>query len=489
MAVPLGEDTAFVDAVFEDVGLDLVGHRRPLPGVVGTTLQFGEFRAAIERHPAHDLRRHEVLGLAAHLPDAPIGLAPVGRCLLDLPAQGVQQRLGEVPAGLDVQVHRVEQRAPDVVLLLVIGVVADADRGGAVVAAQMIEGRLRQLALTAHPVHHLERIADAVRVARDVEDEREEVVGFPVEPEGVQTPQCERRIAYPRVTVVPVTFSARCFGERGCRRREQRPGRAVGQSLECERAALQIGAPGMIREAARRDPFAPVVLGGDHLGDRLVEGVRHRAVPPRQCDEGRVALVEPTSRAGLAVLDAESQIRGHAQRRMLVRRVPAHRGGLLVDLAGVPPFGAAPVVVEGGFATDVQVHRPVHTAHRPQQHVLGLPVGRCAAVCRGALLDVVPGRHDQGVAHDHPARVGLPGRLEDQTAGQVPPCRGHGAIVRRQPEMARAAVQQCAEHAGGVGSRHAHPLHGSVARDQTGALAIREECVVVDGREHAPSEG
>ena len=57
---------------------------------------------------------------------------------------------------LFVQVDRVEQGAPDVVLALVEGAVADPHRAGAAVAAEVVERALGQLLLAADPVHDLQ---------------------------------------------------------------------------------------------------------------------------------------------------------------------------------------------------------------------------------------------------------------------------------------------------------------------------------------------
>jgi hypothetical protein len=54
-----------------------------------------------------------------------------------------------------VQVDRVEQRAPHVVLLLLVGVVANPDRTCALVADEVVEHFLIEPALAADAVHHL----------------------------------------------------------------------------------------------------------------------------------------------------------------------------------------------------------------------------------------------------------------------------------------------------------------------------------------------
>jgi hypothetical protein len=71
------------------------------------------------------------------------------------------------------------------VLALIPGAVADADRAGALVAGQVVEGLLGQFPLAADPVHDLQ-----IRVLLgQVGDEVEEVVRFPVQAQGVQAPR------------------------------------------------------------------------------------------------------------------------------------------------------------------------------------------------------------------------------------------------------------------------------------------------------------
>src|SRR5207244_3580041 len=74
--VVLGEDAPLVDTVFADVVVDLLGPRSPALHGIAVLAQLCEARAAVRRHPAHELRRGEVLGLATYLPDAPVRLAP-----------------------------------------------------------------------------------------------------------------------------------------------------------------------------------------------------------------------------------------------------------------------------------------------------------------------------------------------------------------------------------------------------------------------------
>ena len=208
-AVVLREDAAVVHAVGEDVVLDLLGGEAPLGGLALLAHRHGEPGAPVDGDPAHDLRRREVLQLPAHLPDAGVGLAPVLERLADLLLQDRPHPVVEVVDRLGVQVDRVEQGAPDVVLLLGVRGVADPDRPRAGVPGQVVELGLHELTLAADAVHDLQ----VVVLLGDVGDEGEEVDGLPVEAEGVHAPQGEGRVADPGEAVVVVAVAARCLGQ------------------------------------------------------------------------------------------------------------------------------------------------------------------------------------------------------------------------------------------------------------------------------------
>ena len=159
-----------------------------------------------------------------------------------------QTRSSQVVARLRVQVHRVEQRAPHVVLVLAVRAVPDPHRPRALVAREVVERELGDLALAVDRVHDLEVLGARLR---DVGDEVEEVVRLPVEPERVEAPQHERGVADPGVAVVPVALPARRLGQRRGGGRHERAGRRVRQPLQRERGALEVGAPRVVGERRR----------------------------------------------------------------------------------------------------------------------------------------------------------------------------------------------------------------------------------------------
>ena len=79
--------------------------------------------------------------------------------------------------GLEVQVDRVEQRTPDVVLLLRVRGVPDPYRTRVGISGQVVELVLGELLLAADAVHDL----DVVFALDQIGDEGEEVDGLPVE--------------------------------------------------------------------------------------------------------------------------------------------------------------------------------------------------------------------------------------------------------------------------------------------------------------------
>ena len=248
--------------------------------------QLGQPRAAVERDPAHELGRGEVARLAAHLPDAAVGLAPVRDRGLDLDHEQRPDALGHLVARLRVQVDGVQDGAPDVVLGLRVRRVPDPHGARVLVAREVVERALGQLGPAVDPVHDLQR--PLLRV-RDVADEVEEVVGLPVEAERVEAPERERRVADPRVAVVPVALAARGLGQRRRGGGDDRARRGVGEPLERQRRALQVRAPGMVGEVAAVEPVLPVVRGPDDAARRprrtsaarRARSRRARRTPPR----------------------------------------------------------------------------------------------------------------------------------------------------------------------------------------------------------------
>ena len=202
-----------------------------------------------------------------------------------------------------MQVDRVQQRAPDVVLLLLVGGVADPHRPRA--ARSPRGGRaivLVELALAVEAVHDLQLLL----AGGDVGDEVEEVVGLPLEAQRQQRPQHERRVADPAVAVVPVALALRRLGQRGGRGGQQRAAGRVGEALERQRRALQEGCAtggrgscrgrasaasgGRSRPAGRRPRRCPAAARA-----RTTTARSRRSRPPSSC--GARSPARPRTRA------------------------------------------------------------------------------------------------------------------------------------------------------------------------------------------------
>ena len=341
--------------------LPVLAHHRGQPG------------APVDRNPAHDLGRREVPQLPAHLPDPGVGLAPVLERLAHLLLQDRPDPVVEVVDGSGVQVHRVEQGAPHVVLLLGVGGVPDPHRTGVRVARQMVQLGLLELVLPTDAVHDLQ----VVVLLGDVGDERVEVDRLPVEAEGVHPPQGERGVPNPGEAVVVVAVPARRLRKRGTAGRHDCARRGVGEPLQSQRTALQVAAPRVVGEPAAGQPVLPVV-GRPHLLLVCVgvAGGRHGATP-RQGDEPEVALLEQGAGAGLPAFEAQPHVGGEGERDV---DALGARPALVVALAGVLPADVRAAVVEHRLAVHDGLHLAGHAADGAQQDVLGLVVVRGAAV-------------------------------------------------------------------------------------------------------------
>ena len=169
--------------------------------------------------------------------------------------------LGESPAGLAVQSPAglrvdqggLQQVAVDVELGLRGGVVADPDRARAAVAVELQRALGRALAA----VQAVEDLQARVGQLRCVQQPPEERVGLARAAQVQQGVEREGRVAHPAEAVVPVALAADLLGQRGGRRRRDRPGRGVEEQLERQRAADHGVAPRTV-VGALRGPAPPV---------------------------------------------------------------------------------------------------------------------------------------------------------------------------------------------------------------------------------------
>ena len=230
------------------------------------------------------------------------------------------------------------------------------------------------------------------------------------------------------------------------------------------------------------EPVLPVVRRPDEPVVGLLVGLRRRVLGPRQRHEQRVALLHQRPRRGARALEAHVHVGGEAQLHVAALGA-ADR--LVVARPGVLPLPALARVVEARLAVERHLHLAVHAADHPQQHVVGVVVGRRAPVGVRAVVLVVPRPDQEHVAHDDPAAAGAPARLEHVRAGQVAARGRHLDVGRAEPEAAGVAVEDRAEHARRVEARQAEPLDVPVRRHQRARLAVGQEGVLGDRRERA----
>ena len=181
-----------------------------------------------------------------------------------------------------------------------------------------------------------------------------------------------------RVAVVPVALAARRLGQRGGGRGDERAGRRVRQALERQRAALEVGAPGVVGEVAVVEPVLPVVRGPDEplvrlLVGRVAAGARTRRARRTACRPPSSASAR--SRAGPRS-PAACRWSGGARSRLLA----GARDGLVVARPVYSQVARDAPVVEARLAVEVDLHLAVHAAHDAEQHVVGVVVGRRAPV-------------------------------------------------------------------------------------------------------------
>src|SRR3989440_4371122 len=137
---------------------------------------------------------------------------------------------------------------------LVVRGVARPHGARAAVAFEVFEPSLGGEGRAVERVDGLQTVA-----ARDAEavEPVEEVRGLVVVAEKHQRVEDERRVAQPRVTVVPVAHAADLFRQRRSRRGDERARRLVRQELQRERAAAHLlGVTTFV--AARVPPLLPV---------------------------------------------------------------------------------------------------------------------------------------------------------------------------------------------------------------------------------------
>ncbi len=377
-----------------------------------------------------------------------------------------------------VGVDGIEEHAPDVVLVLVPGGIADPHRTRAPVAGEMVEGVLGEITLAIDAVHDLQ-VEGAITTGHSVEDEGEVLQRLPAETEPVERAQHECRVPDPRVAVVPVAGATRRFGERSRGGRHHGPSGRVAQALERERAPLQVRAPGVVGKLADAQPVSPVGHGGEHVLVDLLLALR-QVVRPGQGDERRLAGGQggPAIAAATddAQLDPAHQLDDRISRRRLSHR---HR----VPIAVVSPPSRLGAILEVGHAVDEHFDLLPDTRGHARQGSARRRVPGRPAVVRTALLGAADRSHCHEIGDQQPTGRCMPGGLENHRARNVTTMVGHVDVRRPQAKRPSRSIEERSEDAGRVRSGEAQPFDGPVGGNQAVVLAIGQECVLADRRE------
>ena len=389
--------------------------------------------------------------LAAHLPDPAVGLTPVLERRVDLAREQLPEAVVQAIARARVEPDRVEEHPPDIVLPVAPGVVADPHRPRALVAGEVIERLLVELRAPVDAVHDLQ-----VLVLDPVGDEVEVVARLPVEAEGRESPQHERRVPQPAVAVVPVALAAGRLGQRGRRRGDHRSGRSVGQPLERERGPLQVDLPGMIREATAADPLVPVRSRLGEPGLRLLAGRGRRVLAPAESAEraaGRRACWSAHALAAPRTPGAD-RCAGAAtarSRRPRRRRPHSPRRRAATSLACARSRSRAGNRSRGRRSRRGSAGPGAGRARPPSR------AGRGRTAPSAPVL-VMPAPDQQHVANLEPPRGRAPCRLQDHRPRQVATAGRHRPVHRPRAEPSRVTVEDRREDARPVHLRQRQPL-------------------------------
>ena len=181
-----------------------------------------------------------------------------------------------VQPGFARPVERVDGFAVHVELELPRRRVADPHGPAALVAGQMRQLELRQVAFAQRAVEDLE----VRRVAADGAQQPVAPRARLVEETGPeQRVEREGGVAQPAVAVIPVAAAAELLGQAGGRRGHDAAARSVGQRLEREQGAPERVAPFPVAAGGAANPLAPpglrhgdLVRGVERRGRRLVRG-------------------------------------------------------------------------------------------------------------------------------------------------------------------------------------------------------------------------
>ena len=277
-------------------------------------------------------------------------------------------------------------------------------------------------------------------------------------PEPQERVEGERRVADPRVAVVPVAAAAELLGEARGRGGDERARRAVRQELQRQRGTPHDLAPPTLI-ARCRDPTQPVVDGLVEQLSRVVLRVRPRLVALLEDERRALALIEGEGGADACLRALERDASRERQRQIGRREDRAVVGDGDVRLRAA--------VVEARLDLGLEVQRALDAEHPAHEPLVVRP-----------LLAVVD-RHEV----DHLADAVLAEETgdEDVRVRHVELLRRPLALDGREAEEAAALrVEDRAEHAGRVEAAVAVPVDRAVSADERGRVQVADDAVLRD---------
>ncbi len=235
---------------------------------------------------------------------------------------------------------------------------------------------------------------------------------------------------------------------------------------------------------ARCSHSPPVAGGGGEPTVGLIDVLRRgQGLGPGERAVGLLALLEVVACPHPFALDAERHVGLQPDRLAGARGV-----GDVTAVVDQRPLCRRAPVVEHRLAHQIDLDAAFQAKDGAHEHVVAVLVGGWAGVRRDLVL-VIPRAHGQRVADDDPAARRVPGREKGVRPGLVDTSGGDVDPERTQPEGAGLTVEQRAEHARRVETRHAEPVDRAVRRDQRAGVAVGQERVVGDRRERRGCRG
>src|SRR6056297_438510 len=444
-----------VPGLLADDLVDVARLTAPVGRAVGEAEARGDARQPVAGGPAHE-RGEGVHPLPAPvLPEAGVGLVVQphrdGAELLEQlefgHAAGMREALVEEHLG-----GGEHHRAIDVVLVLLVGLIAEAHRSHTPITGQGLDHALGEIGAAADGVDGLQLLQSGLGV--DVDDVAQILLHGLRGAEAVQHVHHEVAVAQPAVAVIPVAPAARGLRDGGGHRRDHRA--RVLESAELQRDGRTYhGFLPLERDGETSRPAPPEAFRSLEV---VVVGVRYGL---------RDGLVRPEDQMHRPV-EHEAGLVQHPGDRYVRRKPQPHAGAQIADVvaAAAGLAGLAPVIPRR-VQSDADARAPAQGLDRAYQHhgpEHATHVGITRSEVRdgnGAAVAIVQG----GAQYRRVRHVLLLGALE---------------VLQFDLEVAGPlavflAAQQAAEDGIAVELGHAAPDHHPPAVDERGDLAIADD--------------